>query len=110
MRSRVSIQLALVVLAVMSAAHLYAKDTETTSTHEGMFVSLVNDKLTMNGTDGKEHSHSVTKTAKYSIDGKDAKPAEFKSGMKIRVTTTGGTDTAMVTMVEGLDKNPSFGK
>lgn len=110
MRYRISLLAAFVVLAV-SVPALLAKDKETGSMHEGKFVSAANDKLTMTGKDGKEMSHMVAKDAKWTVDGKNAKLSEFKSGMMIRVTMAKSTDAKdTVTMVEGLDKNTEFGK
>jgi len=90
----------------VQASHVKAEGP----THEGTVVSFAGDKLMMTA-GGKEHSHTLAKDAKLTIDGKEAKQADFKAGRKIRVTTGKSSDGKPVaTMFEGLDKNTDFGK
>jgi len=54
--------------------------------HEGKVVSVKGEKLTMEGKNGKEHSHEVATTAKITCDGKACKLADLKTGLRILVT------------------------
>jgi hypothetical protein len=59
------------------------------------------------GKDAKEHSHTLARDAKLTLDAKACKAADLKAGTKIRVTVS-GADKQLVTRVEGLDKNSEF--
>ena len=110
MKSRISLLVAFAVFAAFSVSAAFAEDKKVADdTHKGTFVSLSADKLTMTGSDGKDHSHMVAKDVKYTVDGKDAKASDFKSGMKIRVTTKTVEGKNWATLLEGLDKNADFG-
>ena len=77
-------------------------------THDGVLVSISGDKLVMTaGKEGKEHSHTLARDIKLTLDGKACKAADLKAGAKIRVTTRGG-DKQLATQIEGLDKNAEF--
>lgn len=91
------------------ATHVEALDKQTlfANTHDGKFVSLSNNKLTMTDSKGKEHSHLVAKNATMTCDGTTCKADHLKSGMKIRVTTK-KDDPSVATHVEAIDKDATF--
>jgi hypothetical protein len=75
--------LALVALALFLApAAVLAAD----ETHEGTFVKAADGKLTIEGSDKKEHSCDVAKDAKITCDGKECKLDDLKKGVKVKVT------------------------
>jgi uncharacterized protein (TIGR03000 family) len=59
-------------------------------THQGQVVRVSGQELVMKGADGKEHTHTLAKDAKVTIDGKSAKAEDLKPDMKIEVTTAEG--------------------
>jgi hypothetical protein len=66
------------------------KDAKDDNTHAGTFVSYSDGKLVMTDKDGKEHSHTLGKDVKVTIDGKDAKMDDLKTltkGAPLSVTT-----------------------
>lgn len=75
--------------------------------HEGKLVSITGNKLVMASQDNKEHSHTLSTDAKFTLDGKVVQAAELKPGTRIRVTTT-DADKSMASRVEGLVKNREF--
>ena len=89
--------------------HVEAIDKHTlfANTHDGKFVSLTDNKLTMTDSKRKEHSHMVAADATMTCDGKACTSEHLKVGMKIRVTTKPG-ETGMATHVEGIDKDANF--
>lgn len=93
-------------VAVMEVEALL-KDRLFANTHDGKFVSLVDKKLVMKDTEGKEHSHMVTVDAKLICDGKECKATDLKAGMLIRVTTKRG-DKNEVREIEALSKHVEF--
>src|SRR5262249_35914507 len=74
------------VLALYAGTPLLADD-EDTEPRSGTVVSVSGTKLVMTDKAGKEHSHTVAKDAKVTLDGRDAKLADLQPGMKIKVTT-----------------------
>ena len=73
----------------------FAKDD---AAHEGMVVSVAENKLTMAGKDGKdEHTHEIGADAKITLNGKEAKLADLKKGDKVKVTMG---DDKKVTKIE----------
>jgi hypothetical protein len=89
---------------LLAAEDVKVKD----STHDGVLVSISGDKLVMTaGKEGKEHSHTLARDAKLTLDGKVCKAADLKAGAKIRVTTR-GADKQLAIGIEGLDKNAEF--
>lgn len=58
-------------------------------------------------TDGKEHSHKIVTATKVTLDGKDCKAEDLKTGMTIRVTTT-IKDAKVATSIEAIEKNELF--
>jgi len=97
--------IALVVLAG-SALTCTAEDAKE-STHDGTIVSITSTELVMKGKDDKEHTHTLAKSAKMTLDGKDCKAEDLKAGLKIRVTTKTG-DVKAATHVEAISKNAMF--
>ena len=55
----------------------------------------------------KEHTHTLSKDAKLTLDGKTCKAEDLKGGLKIRVTTK-STDAKAATSVEAISKNALF--
>lgn len=97
---------ALAVTMLTSAPAWAASETDE-ATHDGKFVSVSDNQLTMTNSEGKEHSHKLSSDAKVICDGAACKVADLKAGMKIRVTTT-GDDKKLVTHVEALNKQSLF--
>ncbi len=97
--------IALAVLAG-SAAAFTAEDAKE-ATHDGTIVSITSTELVMKGKDDKEHSHTLAKNAKLTLDGKTCKTEDLKAGLKIRVTTKTG-DAKAATNVEAISKNAMF--
>ncbi len=77
------------------------------NTHQGQLVSVVDNKLTMKGKDGKEHSHLLSDDAKLTLDGKICQAQDLKSGMDVRVTTN-RTDKKIANRIEAIDKDGKF--
>jgi hypothetical protein len=74
---------ALALAMLLSGSAAVAGDKNT---HEGKVVSVKGEKLTMEGKNGKEHTHEVATTAKITCDGKACKLGELKAGLRILVT------------------------
>ncbi len=83
--------LSLVVMALVALAlPAWAADEKT---HEGILVSTSSDKLVMTDNDGKnEHSHMISSTTKFTLDGKTAKLSDLKKGHYLKVTTSKSAD------------------
>lgn len=60
--------------------------TSPVKTLDGTVVGVTGDTLTTTCGDGKQHSHTVTKDAKVTCDGKASKTADLKVGTPVRVT------------------------
>jgi hypothetical protein len=71
------------------------------NSHEGKVVSIKGTQLTMEGKNGKEHSHEVVTNAKITCDGKECKLVDLKAGTRIRVMVD---DTNRATRVEAFLK------
>lgn len=75
-----------------------------TVTVSGKVVSVKGEKLTIEGNNGKEHTHEVVSTAKITFDGKACKLSDLKEGVRILVTVD---DTNRATRIEAfLKDNP----
>jgi hypothetical protein len=100
--------LSALALGLLVGATALAGEEVKESTHDGKLVSITGDKLVMTaGKEGKEHSHTLARDVKLTLDGKACKAADLKAGTKIRVTTR-GADKQLATRIEGLDRNPDF--
>jgi hypothetical protein len=77
-----------------------ADDKPANNTHTGVVVSTVDGKLTMIGTDKKEHTHAVAKDATITCDGKDCKLEDLKKDQKVTVTVDKQGDDVVVTKIE----------
>jgi nitrite reductase/ring-hydroxylating ferredoxin subunit len=95
-----------IALFVVGAPALAAK-AENEATHDGTVVRITKSNLVMTSKDGHEHSHTLAKDAKVTLDGKACKVQDLKAGTKIRVTTQ-ATDAKVATQVEAIDKNTMF--
>jgi len=84
------------LMVVISAPAMSADDKA--DTHDGKVVKVDGEKLTMTDKAGKEHTHAVSKIAKVTIDGKDAKLADLKAGQDITVTVD--KDKSEVTKID----------
>lgn len=95
---------ALLALVLLTNAAIRAEDKnkdKDKNTHEGLFVSAADGKLTMTDKDGKkEHTHDVAKDAKISCDGKECKLEDLKKGVMVKVTVGKKDDKEMVTKIE----------
>ena len=91
------------------ATHIEAIDKNETfaHTHDGKVVSITSSKLMMTGSDGIEHSHTITTDTKVSLDGKECKASDLRAGLKIRVTTKPSDDDAAIG-IEAIDKDSGF--
>lgn len=105
--------LAVVALALFAGAPALAQDKEKAidgDTHEGIIVKVEDNKLTMKGKDGTgEHSHTLNKDVRFSLDNKAAKMEDLKPGQRVRVTTKKG-DKNTILRIEALDKEKDFPK
>lgn len=92
------------------ATHVEAieNDKMFANSHDGKVVSVKGNKLMMTNQDGKEHSHTIAAHATITCDGKVCKSSDLKAGMKIRVTSR-TNDKDMMTVIEAIDKDASFG-
>lgn len=97
--------IAVVVLAGSAAAFTAEVDKE--ATHDGTIVSVSSTELVMKGKDEKEHTHTLAKNSKMTLDGKECKAEDLKAGLKIRVTTK-SSDAKEATHVEAINKNALF--
>jgi hypothetical protein len=70
--------------------------------HDGKVVSIKGEKLTMEGKNGKEHTHEVVENAKITCDGKACKLTDLKAGLRILVTID---DTDRATRVQAFLKD-----
>ena len=103
-----TISLGSIALAVLagSAAAFTAEDAKEV-THDGTIVSITSTELVMKAKDDKEHTHTLAKDAKLTLDGKTCKAEDLKAGLKIRVTTKTADDN-VATNVEAISKNALF--
>jgi hypothetical protein len=77
------------------------------ATHDGTVVKISSTELVMKSKDDKEHTHTLAKDVRMTLDGTDCKAAELKTGMKIRVTTA-ANDTKVASHIEAISKNANF--
>lgn len=78
---------AVLTLAVLASQPVLAANEET---HEGMVVKAGGAKLTMTMKgEEKEHTHTVAKDAKITLDGKAVKLEDLKKGFHVEVTVHG---------------------
>ena len=103
-----TISLGAIALALFagSVAAFAAEDTKE-ATHDGTLVKTSTTELVMTSKDGKEHTHTLAKGAKVTLDGKTSSLEQLKAGIKIRVTTKTG-DVKDATHVEAIEKNATF--
>jgi hypothetical protein len=95
-------------LAMFVGGPLLAVEDVKDAAHDGKLVSITGDQLVMTaGKEGKEHTHTLARDAKLTLDGKACKVADLKAGTKIRVTVQ-GADKQLAVRIEGIDKNPDF--
>ena len=90
-----SVFVAALALAAFVAGPARADDKG--SVHEGDVVKAAAGKLTMTGTDKREHTHDVAKDAIITVDGKSAKLEDLKPHAHVKVTTDAKD---MVTKIE----------
>jgi CTP-dependent riboflavin kinase len=94
-------------LAAKKAEKVKVVKAAKAATHVGKVVSITGSKLVMTSKDGKEHSHTLAITARFTCDGKVCKAQDLKAGTKIRVTTQ-TSDAKVATRIEAIVKNRSF--
>ena len=70
--------------------------------HEGTVVKAADGKLTMTDKQGKQHSHAIPATAEITLDGKECKLEDLKTGFSVKVSTQ--QDEKTVTKVEATSK------
>jgi hypothetical protein len=93
-----SLCLAALVVAALTGMPLLAADKS--AAHEVTIVKAADGKLTVTGSDGKEHMHAVAKKATITCNGKACKLADLKKGVKATVTVVGKGDKAEFTKIE----------
>ncbi len=99
MLRRTLFALAATALVVWSAP-AFADDVKP-GTHEGKVVKVDADKLTMTEKDNnKEHTHTIPVDAKITLDDREVKLADLKTGMKIKVTAEKKGEKVVVTKIE----------
>jgi hypothetical protein len=100
-------------IALFVAAPVLAEEADkNANTHTGTVISFDGKTLKMKGSDGKEHTHTVTADTELLLDGKKSDVATFKTlkeGTKVRVTTD-KNDANKIVKIEALDKNTDFSK
>jgi hypothetical protein len=92
----VTLSMAVVAVGILFVGSASAKArTADHRSHTGTFVSASGGNLVITGRNGKEHTHTVAKDAKITIDGKAGALAGLKKGMHVSVTTdkTGNVTT-----------------
>lgn len=103
-----TITLSVIAVAVLAGSAIaFTAEDDKKATHDGTIVSISGTELVMKGKDDKEHAHTLAKSAKMTLDGKDCKAEDLKAGLKIRVTTNTG-DAKEATNVEAISKNALF--
>jgi hypothetical protein len=93
-----SLFLAAAVVAALTGMPLLAADKA--ATHEVTIVKVADGKLTVAGSDGKEHVHPVAKKATVTCNGKACKVTDLKKGIKATVTVIGKGDKAEFIKIE----------
>ncbi len=102
-----TISMSAIALAVLArSAMAFTAEEAKETMHDGTIVSITSTELVMKSND-KEHTHTLAKHAKMTLDGKDCKAEDLKAGLKIRVTTKNG-DAKDATNVEAISKNAMF--
>jgi hypothetical protein len=97
--------IALALLAGSVAA--YAAEDAKEATHDGTVVRISSTELVMKSEDDKEHSHTLNDSTTMTLDGKDCKVADLKTGLKIRVTTV-DAEKKVVSHIEAISRNKTF--
>jgi hypothetical protein len=98
---------ATLALGMLVGATALAAEDAREGTHDGKVVSISSDELVMKSKEGKEHSHTLARDVKLTLDGNACKAADLKTGTRIRVTTS-GADKQLATRIEGIVKNSDF--
>jgi uncharacterized protein (TIGR03000 family) len=66
-------------------------DTDEALSHEGKVIRATDDTLTMGDMEGKNnHTHSITRDTKITLDGQESDAKKLRPGMRVRVTTKKG--------------------
>jgi hypothetical protein len=98
-----SLCLGLCVALVLGVAD--AKAVVKDDTFDGKVVSVTADKLTWNADlDKKDYTTTLTADGKVLVDGKEAKLADLKPGMKIKITAATDGDRNKAKRIEGFTK------
>ncbi len=92
--------LALAAVAVALFAGMPALAAEKSASHDVTIVKCADGKLTVLGSDKKEHTHAVAKDATITCNGKACKVTDLKKGVKAKVTVSGQGDKAQFVKVE----------
>jgi hypothetical protein len=93
-----ALALVLVVALVVTPSLVLAE--EKGSVQEGTIVKVADGKVTIEGTDKKEHTCEVAKDAKITCNGKVCKLEDLKKGVKVKVTVA----KKMATKIEATTK------
>lgn len=91
------LSLTLAAIASLAFATAPALAADEKAAHEGHVVKVAHGKLTMAGSDKKEHTHDVAKDAEITLDGKKAKLEDLKPHTHVKVTMD---DKHTVTKIE----------
>ncbi len=92
------------VLAFLGWGAAARADEKKDHVLEGEVHKVAEHKLTVVGTDKKEHTVEVPKEAKVTLDGKDAKLADLKPHTPVKVTMKEEGGKHVVTKVEATTK------
>ncbi len=85
----------------------FATEDAKEATHDGTVVKISSSELVMNNKENKEHTHTLTPETTMTLDGKNCKTADLKTGLKIRVTTT-AADKKAVSHIEAISSHKTF--
>lgn len=85
----------------------FAAEDRKEATHDGTVVKISASGVVMNTKENKEHTHTLSPETTVTLDGKSCKPADLKSGLKIRVTTS-ATDKKAVSHIEAISSHKTF--
>jgi hypothetical protein len=70
-------------------------------------VKISSSELVMNTKENKEHTHTLSDKTTMTLDGKDCKAEDLKTGLKIRVTTI-AADKKAVSHIEAISSHKTF--
>ncbi len=85
----------------------FAVEDAEEATHDGTVVKASSTELVMNSKDNKEHTHTLSPETKITLDGRECKATDLKTGLKVRVTTI-AADKKAASHIEAISRNKTF--